>query len=330
MSASPGEESPYDAYYFRHGCGEPYQRSAHWLGFFDHVADLIVRQIQPKTVLDAGCAMGFLVEAFRKRGLEAWGLDVSDYAIQRVDPSIQPFCALGSITNTLPRSYDLIVCIEVLEHLTSAEAEQAVQNLCQATGDVLFSSTPTDYKEATHFNVQPVEYWSELFAQHGFLRDVDFDASFIAPWAIRFRHQKEPVHRVVREYERRFWLLWKENTDLRSLSGEMRDQLASQERQLQELTTRANEMAARADELAVRADDLAARANVTESLTQELQTMRARYEEKEHQVQLLNGQLAQGDREVRQLRAQIQEIYNSTSWRTTKPLRWISERLFPR
>jgi SAM-dependent methyltransferase len=309
MSATPSKQSTYDAYYFRHGCGRPYERSAEWLGFFDQVADTIVRQIQPRTVLDAGCAMGFLVEAFRKRGLEAWGLDLSEYAIQRVDPTIQPFCTVGNITTPLSRTYDLIVCIEVLEHLPAAEAEQAVQNLCQATGEVLFSSTPTDYKEATHFNVQPVEYWAELFAQRGFFRDVDFDASFIAPWAIRFRHHSEPVHRVVREYERRFWLLWRENIDLRSFSGEMRDQLATQERQVQEL---------------------AARANDKESVVQELQTMGSGFEQKERQVQVLNAQLAEKDQEARQLRAQIQEIYESRSWRTTKPLRWISERLFPR
>ena len=51
---------------------------------------------------------------------------------------------------------------------------------------------------------------------------MDFDASFLTPWAVRFRKRDEPIHRVVREYERRFWLLWKENTDLRSLVGELR------------------------------------------------------------------------------------------------------------
>ena len=66
-------------------------------------------------------------------------------------------------------------------------AERAIAHLCQASDDILFSSTPLDYREVTHFNVQPIEYWTYQFALHGFVRDVDFDASFITPWAVRFR-----------------------------------------------------------------------------------------------------------------------------------------------
>ena len=46
-------------------------------------------------------------------------------------------------------------------------------------------------------NVRPPEYWAEQFARQGFVRDVDFDASFITPWAVRFRRSAEPLHRVI-------------------------------------------------------------------------------------------------------------------------------------
>ncbi len=217
----------YDAHYFAHNCGRPYQRDEEWLRFFGTIADRIVSDICPGTVLDAGCAMGFLVEALRDRGVKSFGLDISEYAIRGVRQDIQPYCSVGTITDPLPQKYDLVVCIEVLEHLPPSESEQAVRNLCQHTDDILFSSTPLDYKEVTHFNVQPPEYWGELFARHGFFRDVDFDASFITPWAVRFRCRKEPLHRIVREYERRFWLLWKENIDLRSSALEVQNQLVA-------------------------------------------------------------------------------------------------------
>jgi len=223
------ESAVYDAYYFAHGCGEPYQRSPVWLSLFRSFAERIVADIRPGSVLDAGCAMGFLVEALRQRGVEAWGVDISEYAIGNVHPDIQTYCWAGSVAEAFPQTYDLIVCIEVLEHLSAREAEKAVENLCRHTGQVLFSSTPLDYKEATHFNVQPPEYWAELFARHGFFRDVDFDASFLTPWAVLFCHRNAPLHRLVRAYERKYWLLWKENTDLRRLVVEMRDELAASE-----------------------------------------------------------------------------------------------------
>lgn len=226
MSQEIAPSELWDAYYYAHGCGRPYQRDDEWLGFFNHVAHRITREIQPRTVLDAGCAFGFLVEKLREHDAEAWGFDISPYAIGNVAPAVQPYCWVGSATEPLERRYDLIVSIEVLEHMAQAEAEQAIENLCRYTDDVLFSSTPFDYKEATHFNVQPPEYWAERFALQGFYRDVDFDASFLTPWAVRFRRRTEPSHRLARDYERRFWLLWKENTDLRTLVSEMRGELA--------------------------------------------------------------------------------------------------------
>ena len=226
----------YDAYYYAHGCGEqPYERNEHWLSFFASIADQIVTQVQPHSILDAGCAMGFLVEALRSRGVDAFGVDVSEYAIQQVHQDVRPYCWVGQVTEALPRRYDLIVCIETLEHMTAAEATSAIANFCQHTNDILFSSSPFDYKEATHLNVQPPEYWAELFARHGFFRDVDFDASFITPWAVRFRQRDDPLHRILRDYERQFWRLWKENQDTRQLTIEMRDQLAAQEQLTQAL-----------------------------------------------------------------------------------------------
>jgi len=232
----------FDAYYFAHGCGRPYQRDEEWLSFFDGIAEQIVKRINPKMVLDAGCAMGFLVEGLRMRGVEAYGIDVSEYAIQNVHEDIKDFCRLESISEPFAQQYDLIVVIEVLEHLRQTEAEKAVENICRFSDDVLFSSTPFDYKEATHFNVQPPEYWSELFARNLFFRDVDFDTSFITPWAVRYVRKHEPVHRVVRDYERKIWLLWKENSDLRELTLEIRTVLSSNENRLQELENQVQEL----------------------------------------------------------------------------------------
>ncbi|MGQ9786821.1 MAG: class I SAM-dependent methyltransferase, partial [Anaerolineae bacterium] len=232
----------YDAYYYAHDCGSPYQRDPHWLAFFGAIADQIVARIAPRTVLDAGCAMGFLVEELRRRGVDCYGVDISEYAIANVHPDIRPFCWVGSICDPFPQRYDLIVCIEILEHVPAAESQKAIANLCQHTDDILFSSTPFDYKEATHLNVQPPEHWAEMFAQHKFFRDVDFDASFILPWAVRFRRRQDPPPRLVREYERRFWRLWKENLELRELSLEMRRQLAVPEDKLAQSGARVMEL----------------------------------------------------------------------------------------
>ncbi len=217
----------FDAYYFAHGCGRPYQRDELWLSMFAAIADHIVAEIQPGTALDAGCALGFLVETLRARGVDAHGIDISEHAIQQVHPEVRPYCRVGSLLDPLDRTYDLIACIEVLEHLPRQDAERAVANLCRHTDDVLFSSSPTDYKEVTHLNVQPPEYWAELFARHGFYRDVDYDAAYITPWAVRFRRARgDAFPRGVAASERRTWQLLQEAGARRDLNVEQRDELA--------------------------------------------------------------------------------------------------------
>lgn len=223
----------FDSDYFAEGCGVPYARSEHWLRFFGQIADRIVTEFRPGSVLDAGCALGVLVESLRDRGVEAYGVDISDYAVAQVREDIRPYCWVGSLTEPLPRRYDLIVCIEVLEHMAPADSERAIANLCAAADDLLISTSPFDYKEATHFNVQPPDYWAARFARHGFVRDVDFDGSFLTPWAVRYRRSNAPLHRIVADYERRLWPLVQENADLRATLLEQRTRLHEHERQME-------------------------------------------------------------------------------------------------
>jgi D-inositol-3-phosphate glycosyltransferase len=213
-----------EEYFVRYG-REPfgYQTSAPyrlgeslWQTYFGQIADLIVSELAPRTVLDAGCAIGFLVEALRGGGVEAWGIDISEYAIEQVPETIRPFCWAGSVTDELERDYDLIVCIEVLEHLPPHLAPIAVANFCGHTNEVLFSASPDGFRDPTHLNVQPTDYWVELFGRHGFFRNLDLDASFISPQAIHFLRAKQTAVSVAREYERWHWSTLSELRDLRA------------------------------------------------------------------------------------------------------------------
>lgn len=231
-STSPRRETDqgaeYGRFYYRHDCGVPYERNEHWLNFFAGVADGIVRELRPASVLDAGCAMGFLVEALRERGVDASGVDVSEFAISKVDDSVREHCSVASLTEPLPRRYDLIVCIEVLEHIPAAEAGAAIANICAATDRLLLSSTPDDYGEATHLNVQPPEAWSEALAREGFVREVERDASFATPWAAIYTRTEESLPEVVRRYDRS-WSRQRREAD------QLRDSLLAAQGRLAEL-----------------------------------------------------------------------------------------------
>ena len=195
------DEDYYGASYDTNGI--PYSRDEeHWVSFFKRIATSIVTTIQPRSLLDVGCATGMLVEALRNQGVDARGIDVSTWAIEQVPETLRQYCSLGSIAEEIEGRYDLITCIEVAEHLPTFSVDEAIGNLCRHTDAVLFSSTPDDFDEPTHLNVESSGYWSEIFARHGFLRDVDFDASFLAAHAILFRRSATDLRSVIYQYER--------------------------------------------------------------------------------------------------------------------------------
>lgn len=238
VSRMNAEPQVYGRAYYETHCGEAYERTPHWLNFFGKVADHLVSDIGPHTALDAGCAMGFLVESLRDRGVEAEGVDISQYAVSLAREDMRSHVRVGSLLEPLERRWDLITCIEVLEHLEAADVETAIANLCEHTDDIFFSSTPRDFRESSHVNVRPPEYWMTHFLRHGFVRDLDFDGSFLTPWAVRVRRRRDPLERTVAAYERELWRLLEEKVErdrvVMEQVAELAERIEVQERLQQE------------------------------------------------------------------------------------------------
>ena len=187
-------DEQYGREYYENHCGSiRYDRSEpHWLKFFGDIADNLIRLLQPRRVLDIGCAKGFLVESLRDRGVEAWGIDVSQHAIAVVRPDLAPYCRIGKLSDPITETYDLITCIEVAEHVPQEEMEIGIGNMTAHADTILFSSTPDDFTEPTHVNVRPMLHWLRMFAQCSFAPDLALDAGFVAPQAFFVRRSPQP------------------------------------------------------------------------------------------------------------------------------------------
>ena len=194
---------------------------ANHLGF---VADKIIETINPKTVLDVGCAMGFLVKALRDRGVEAYGIDISEYAISQVDDSVKPFCRAVSSTETLPKDFpqhfDLVFNCEVIEHINETDALLSVKNICSYADKVLFSSTPDGYEEETHINVQKNFYWAKAFAENGFLNNLESDPTFLTKHALLFEKKSMDTANLVEAYEKN---IFKATGSIDSLNNQIKE-----------------------------------------------------------------------------------------------------------
>src|SRR5437870_13556529 len=80
-----------------------------WLRQFGRVADEIINRFNPRKVLDVGCAKGFLVECLRDRGVEAYGFDISEYAISQVRRDVRPYCKVASVADAIGEYYEDIM-----------------------------------------------------------------------------------------------------------------------------------------------------------------------------------------------------------------------------
>lgn len=185
-------------YYLNYGVSTGtvnYLEAEDLISFLRNTAKNIVDTLHPKTVLDAGCATGHLVAALRDLGVEAYGIDISDYAISVVREDIRQYCAVGSLVDPIPehfpKKYDVVITIEVLEHLMAEEGKKAIANLCQYTDRIIFASTPDDFDDPTHINVQPREYWARIFAECGFMDDLHYRPLFLASYASSFYRSED-------------------------------------------------------------------------------------------------------------------------------------------
>lgn len=84
-------------------------------------------------VLDVGCAKGFLVKDLMKAcpGLEAFGLDISEYALMHCEPEVVGRLHLGNCTR-MPfpdGSFDAVLAINTVHNLPRDECIQAVREI---------------------------------------------------------------------------------------------------------------------------------------------------------------------------------------------------------
>ncbi|MDR7255328.1 SAM-dependent methyltransferase [Nocardioides sp. BE266] len=172
-----------------------------WRTFFTRMAERLLAVAPAATVLDVGCARGLLVHAFLLQGVDATGIDVSEHAVASAHEDVRDRLSVASATEPIEGRYDLITCIEVLEHMEASAAHDAIDAMTAATDRIVFSSTPSDLDEPTHINVHDTREWAAWFADRGFYRRTDVDLSFITSWAILFERAEPSSRELVDRYE---------------------------------------------------------------------------------------------------------------------------------
>jgi len=130
--------------------------------------------INPKTCLDVGCGTGKLVYFLRKLGIEAYGIDISEYALERAEKGVKPYLKEGDIVK-IPypdNSFDLVVTIDVLEHIERQEIKKALTETVRVAKKWVLHKVYTaenkwinffHAKDHSHFSLHHQSFWINIF-----------------------------------------------------------------------------------------------------------------------------------------------------------------------
>jgi len=129
------------------------------------------------TVLEIGCAKGFLLVEFLKIGVGVVGVDRSNYAVSNAHPDVKQFITVSkSIDAQLPDEVDLSIAKEVLSHMPLDEVISTITRLREIAKNRLYvvstvSDQHTDAKvmkdwDPTFITNLKKQEWNELFAKY--------------------------------------------------------------------------------------------------------------------------------------------------------------------
>lgn len=151
---------------------------------------LIAEVLEPQRVLDVGCGPGFLMALLDELGVEADGVDFSPSSLTLAPPTVRDRIAIAPVTE-LPvedGAYDVVVCREVLEHLTVLQVRRCVAEMCRASSRFVYATTrfhpapdtlldlTTDFEtDPTHLTLLAKDFVRVLFVLEGFHRRADLE-----------------------------------------------------------------------------------------------------------------------------------------------------------
>lgn len=176
------DASFYDKQYFEEGIGyKGYTTSLFGRAKANIVniyrALIIKLFLNPKSVLDVGCATGLLVRYLRLLGVDAWGVEISKYALSRARKLERKYLKLGDVLD-IPHEdnkFELVVTFNVLEHIESENLKSAIDECCRVAKTYCLHKVFTTEnwwirtfhgKDLSHVSVFNKVWWQNFFKEN--------------------------------------------------------------------------------------------------------------------------------------------------------------------
>lgn len=131
---------------------------------------VLSKYISPTSVLDIGCGRGAWLSVWKNFGVQnVLGIDGSYVLSDSILIERNEFIA-SDLTVEIPvdRTFDLVQCLEVAEHLEPTVSEQFIKKIASHSNFVLFSAAQPGQGGENHINERMPSFWAKVFEDNGF------------------------------------------------------------------------------------------------------------------------------------------------------------------
>jgi SAM-dependent methyltransferase len=142
---------------------------------YQQLASALVELLDFEDHLDIGCGQGLLLEPLLgEHGKDSYGVEGSPAALEFALPHVRQRLRIATLQELkIDRQYDLVSCVEVLEHVPEGEADRMVALLTRAARRfIYFSAAIPGQSGVGHINCQPTLFWLLAFDRQGWQLDL--------------------------------------------------------------------------------------------------------------------------------------------------------------
>ncbi|XVJ67680.1 MAG: class I SAM-dependent methyltransferase [Lacibacter sp.] len=140
------------------------------------IAETIIKEYQPKRIIDFGCGTGDLAKAFASRGVTVEAIDgystpdfsaYSNIHFTKVD--LNNTVAAQHFLKQFEGKFDLAISIEVAEHLNPDVSSSFIEWMTSMADVIVFSAAVPSQDGDGHINCRSRSEWYEFIKQHDFV-----------------------------------------------------------------------------------------------------------------------------------------------------------------
>ena len=136
------------------------------------ILKILFEYYKPNSVIDIGCGIGSWLKAVKEfgidniKGVDCNEVDENSLFVPRKYIYIDNLELHKNVNN---EKYDLLLNIEVAEHLHNSCSEDFIKMLVSYSDIILFSAAIPYQSGINHINCQPLQFWYNIFSKYDYV-----------------------------------------------------------------------------------------------------------------------------------------------------------------